>query len=276
MTGLATIACLLEVTTPKPGNVHRGADFEDVTFGDFALSACAIGPVMDRAASRGVGQTVLDAVQATKRWVVTNTNLGSVLLLAPLAAAPASQNLASAVLQVLSNTTAEDSRLVYQAIRLASPGGLGSVAEGDIGGPAPDNIIVAMSLASKRDLVARQYANGFQELFVHALPWFYECLQDHTLAQAIVHLHLKLMHHFPDSLIMRKCGSDIAAESAARAGQVLSAGEPTSSQYRDQLGELDFWLRSDGHRRNPGTTADFVTATLYVALRQDKLRPPLF
>ena len=38
----ASLACLLEVSAPKPGNVHRGADFEDMTFADFAASRFAI------------------------------------------------------------------------------------------------------------------------------------------------------------------------------------------------------------------------------------------
>ena len=84
----ATLACLLEVTAPKPGNVHRGADFEDISFDDFVASAVAIGPVIEKATSHNVGQTVLLAVTATRSFVATNTNLGTVLLIAPLATVP--------------------------------------------------------------------------------------------------------------------------------------------------------------------------------------------
>ena len=84
----ATLACLLEVSAPKPGNVHRGADFEDMTFVDFAISAVAIAPAMENAVRHGVGQAVWEAIQATRALVRTNTNLGTVLLLAPLAAVP--------------------------------------------------------------------------------------------------------------------------------------------------------------------------------------------
>ena len=84
----ATLACLLEVTAPKPGNVHRSADFEDVTFVDFAVSAVAIAPALDNAVRGGVGRAVRDAIAATRALVPTNTNLGTVLLLAPLAAVP--------------------------------------------------------------------------------------------------------------------------------------------------------------------------------------------
>src|SRR3954462_15952610 len=84
----ATLACLLEATAPKAGNVHRGADFDDLTFTDFAVSAVALGPPMDSAAATGVGRAVYDAVAATRTLVATNTNHGMALLMAPLAAVP--------------------------------------------------------------------------------------------------------------------------------------------------------------------------------------------
>jgi triphosphoribosyl-dephospho-CoA synthase len=88
-TGLCVqAACLMEATARKPGNVHRFRDFDDATLMDYLLSAAAIGPVLEGAAGRCVGATVLDAVRATRRVSRTNTNLGIILLLAPLAAVP--------------------------------------------------------------------------------------------------------------------------------------------------------------------------------------------
>ena len=46
---LAQVACLLEATARKPGNVHRYRDFEDLHFLDFLLSATAIAGPLDRA-----------------------------------------------------------------------------------------------------------------------------------------------------------------------------------------------------------------------------------
>src|SRR5881227_1065980 len=88
----ATLACLLEATAPKVGNVHRGADFEDLAFTDFVVSSVAIGPAMEAAATVGVGRAVLEAVKATQACVPTNTNLGMALLIAPLAAVPRSES----------------------------------------------------------------------------------------------------------------------------------------------------------------------------------------
>ena len=86
----AQIACVWEATARKPGNVHRYCDFEDSTYLDYLLSAAALAPVLDRAADRRIGETILDAVRATRRVTRSNTNLGIVLLLTPLASVPLS------------------------------------------------------------------------------------------------------------------------------------------------------------------------------------------
>ncbi len=48
----------------------------------------------------------------------------------------------------------------------------------------------------------------------------------------------------------------------------------TLAAFWDRIGELDFWLRSDGHRRNPGTTADLVAASLFAAIQTGQIQPP--
>jgi triphosphoribosyl-dephospho-CoA synthase len=269
------LACLLEVTAPKPGNVHRGADFEDLTFFDFAASAVAIAPAMEAAAGGRLGQTVLRAVQAARSVSGTNTNLGIVLLISPQAMVPRHQALRPGVKSVLERLDRADSEGVYAAIRSAQPGGMGQVKEADIAGPAPPDLRAAMSLAADRDLVARQYVNGFAEVFDLVLPWLEQGLQaGWSLADTIVHAHLQLMRDRPDSLIARKCGIETAGRAAAWAGRVLAAGGPGEEAYQDAVAEFDFWLRSDHHRRNPGTTADLITAGLFAALRDEIIRPP--
>src|SRR5260221_2300915 len=115
----AQLACILEATARKPGNVTRFVDFDDLTYLDFVLSAAAMAPVMERAAEVGVGRTVLDALRATQRLVAGNSNLGMLLLLAPLAAVPAGAELETGVASVLDRLTIDDSRTVFAAIRLA-------------------------------------------------------------------------------------------------------------------------------------------------------------
>ena len=271
----ATLACLLEVTAPKPGNVHRAADFDDLKFTDFIASAVAIGPVVGRAGGQGVGDTVLESIRATRKVAASNTNLGTVLLLAPMAAVPRDVPIGDGIESVLRSLTPEDSDLVYEAIRLASAGGLGEVDEMDVGSRAPDDLITAMEAAAGRDLVARQYVSGFSTVVDMVVPTLTACRdKGWTLTHSIVWVQMQLMSQFPDSLIARKCGKDVAAKSASMAARVVECGSVDSPDALRRLSDLDFWLRSDGHRRNPGTTADLIAAGLFVALRENRLQAP--
>ena len=271
----ATLACLLEVSAPKPGNVHRGADFDDAKFDDFVIAAVAIGPAMEHAVSQSVGQTVLQSISATQRCAQTNVNLGMMLLFAPLAAVPRTESLAEGIGRILSQLTAADAEDVFAAIRLAKPGGLGKVEKSDVADKAPTNLLDAMQLAAGRDLVARQYVTGFETVFRFAVPWILDGVHHGwPLSDSIVRAHVRLMATEPDSLISRKCGSETAIQAACMAQAVLDAGVPGDEDYHAALADLDFWLRSDGRRRNPGTTADLVAAGLFVLLREGRLPNP--
>ena len=264
----ATLACFLEATAPKPGNVHRGTDFDDLTYPDLITSAIMIGPVMESAPRRRLGETILDAVRATHDAVETNTNLGTILLLAPLAAVPRKQPLDSGVRDVLDRLDAEDSRLVYEAIRMARPGGMGRVDQADVAGEAPADLIAAMRLAAERDLVARQYVNGFYVVFHDVVPAIQSGLdRGWGTSGAIVHAQMTIMSRFPDSLVARKCGKETAQRASDHAAEVLRSGTPNDDAFWQAVADLDFWLRADGHRRNPGTTADLIAAGLFALLR---------
>ncbi len=281
---IAELACLLEVTAAKPGNVHRAADFEDTTFEDFLTSAVVLGQVIDRFAARSVGQTVLAAVQQTRELVGSNTNLGMILLIVPMAKSLALGSLNQQhVRQILESLGPTDARDVYEAIRIARPGGLGSVPELDVGVPsvAPSSLLDGMRLARERDFIARQYANGFEEVFQIGLPKLVEArARFDTLSQAIVFTHVAMMSQFADSLIARKCGAEVAEHSRMLASQAVEklpatdGGAAEMEAFWARVGELDFWLRSDGHRRNPGTTADLIAASLFAAIQSGKLQPP--
>jgi triphosphoribosyl-dephospho-CoA synthase len=272
----ATLACLLEATAPKVGNVHRGADFEDLAFNDFVVSAVAIGPAMEQAAASGVGKAVLEAVKATREVVSTNTNLGMALLFAPLAAVPRAVPLTTeAVHNVLASLTAADSELVYEAIRLARPGGMGRVESMDVADHAPADLLAAMRAAAERDLIARQYGEDFSLVLDVLLPALVGGrARAWSLTDTIIHTHVKLLAEHPDSLIARKCGGEIARRASHIAARVLESGGPGEESYFEALADFDFWLRSDGNRRNPGTTADLIAAGLFAGLREGVLGPP--
>jgi triphosphoribosyl-dephospho-CoA synthase len=272
----ATLACILEAPAPTVGNVHRGADFADLTLHDFLVSAVAIAPAMEVAAEDGVGATVLRAIQATREVVSTNTNLGIVLLLAPLAAVPADQPLTTdAIGQVLKSYAPSDAAAVYEAIRLAQPGGLGKVEEMDVADTPPADLLAAMQAAADRDLIAEQYVTSFALVLDEVVPLLV-ARRTHgwSLTDIIIRTHVALISRYADSLIVRKCGTETARQASAMATDVLAAGEPPAERYYEALADFDFWLRADGHRRNPGTTADLIAAGLFVALRDQRLKPP--
>lgn len=272
---IAQIACILEVAARKPGNVHPGQGFEDTTFLDFLLSASAIAGPMARARELGIGAAVLAAVEATRRVVATNTNLGMILLLAPLATVPESEVLRNGVETVLAATTREDASLVYRAIRLARPGGLGSAGDQDVADEPSVTLVEAMTLAADRDLVARQYALGYGDIFDVAVPSLRTSFEEgRPLEPAIVCCYLRLLAHQPDSLIARKRGSDEAREASRLAKRVLDAGWPDSAEGRSRYDSFDQWLRAEGHTRNPGATADLVSAALFAALRDGTIPLP--
>lgn len=279
----ATLACLLDVTIPKPGNVHRGADFEDMTFLDFVTSAVAIGPIMAAARENSIGETIVQSIRATKSVTKANTNLGIVLLLAPLAKV-ADQiqqgvDLSQCIASSIGTLTPDDSRLCYEAIRLAQPGGMQQKPdEMDINESPPNDLLDAMRLASEWDLVAKQYVNNYEEVL-----WLRSVLVDEVnnrgLTMGVITSHVRMMCEHPDSLIARKGGVPLAIESSHRAQKTLDAiGSHDSETQADDdtsrlaLQDLDFWLRSDGNLRNPGTTADMITAALFISLTEKSLQ----
>lgn len=266
----ATLACIWEATAAKPGNIYRGADFEDATYADFLTSAAVLGPKIALAPTHGVGYAILESVRAIRESVGTNTYLGTVLLIAPLAAVPANEPLLGGVTRILDRLTSDDTRFVYEAIRLTNPGGLGKVDDADVHDDPPAiTLTEVMQLAGDRDLVARQYTNDFADVFAIA-----EQIESTAgaLSERIIRRYLQLLAEIPDTLVARKCGQEMAEQVQYGARRVLFSHR---KDYHAALADFDFWLRADGHRRNPGTSADIIAAALFVLLREDRLEWPV-
>jgi len=268
---LAQMACILEVCAPKPGNVNRMHDFPDSSFEDFLLSAVAIGPAFERVAQCSVGNIIRRATEDTCRLVRSNTNLGMILLLAPLAKAYANAAAPADIRQsldvVLGSLDVEDARQAYAAIRLARPGGLGRVPEADIADEPSITLLQAMVLAKDRDSIAREYAEGFRTTLEIGLPALNEGLsRGADFRGAIVHAYLHILSRVPDTLIARKRDAQTARRISLRAAEVLRLDGIFAPQGRVALEEFDHELRDPGHTLNPGTTADLTTASVFLAL----------
>jgi triphosphoribosyl-dephospho-CoA synthase len=273
------LACLLEASAPKPGNVSPGRHFADTRFEDFLASAAALGVPFATLAQRGMGATVLQAIEATAQWVPSNTNLGMVLLLTPLAYAahaclegepdgaipPA--RLRDALRSRLETTTVEDATFVYEAIRRAEPGGLGRVETEDVAASPSRPLLDVMRLAEHRDDVAREYVTAFDLTFATAAPALLKARQDHLpWDDAIVETYLTLLASRPDTHVQRRAGSAAAVDVSEWAARALAAGGVRTSDGRRTIDAMDLALRDPRNLRNPGTTADITAAAVFVTL----------
>jgi triphosphoribosyl-dephospho-CoA synthase len=262
-------ACELELRAYKPGNVSLHSEGHDMTVEDFRRSARASAPYLtDPVAS--LGQKIFRAVEATRDAVGCNTNLGIVLLAAPLIQAfmtPDPRNsLRDAVKTILLNTTLDDAEWVYRAIRLAQPGGLGEAPEQDVSDAPEVTLLETMQLAASRDSIARQYANYFADVFHMAVPLYHAQLSRWEDEEwAAVAVFVGIISRYTDSHIERKFGAEFSRQISNRmteVGRVLFAS-PLPRINLDVLKEVDLDFKSRGI--NPGTTADLTVATLLAA-----------
>ena len=269
----AQLACVLEVSAEKPGNITPSHDFDDTSYEDMLRSGIELGAELDQAGERSVGETVLAAVRASRGAAGANTNLGIALLLAPLArAALAGGELRERLGDVLRALTVDDARAAYAAIRLAGAGGLDEPVEHDVRDEPRVTLREAMAAAAQRDTIASEYVTDHAVTFELGLPALADALGAGLGARdAIVELALQVLAAVPDTLIARKRGAEAADRVSGGASDVLSAGGVRSAGGRSALTRFDASLRQDGNALNPGTTADLVTAVLFVALLEGVL-----
>jgi triphosphoribosyl-dephospho-CoA synthase len=268
----AQLACLLEVSAPKPGNVSPGRDFHDTRYEDFVASALAIGPALCAAGERPLGATIRAAVEDTGRWTRRNTNLGIVLLLAPLAKAAimADGGLRERLALVLAGTTVADAEDTYAAIRRTQPGGLGRSAAEDVAGVPTVTLRQAMALAADRDTVAREYVTDFAVTFGVGVPAIRAARQSGLgWADATVEGYLAILAGVPDTHVARKLGWPEAKRISDQAAEVVAAGGVRTGEGRAAILALDVDLRDAKNSRNPGTTADLTCAAVFVVILED-------
>lgn len=269
-------ACLAEIRAPKPGNVSIYRAGHGMTARQFEASANAIAAPLT-VAGVSVGERILRAVQATQTTVGCNTNLGIVLLAAPLLCAAQQESTAPdlrlRVRRVLRQLTQQDAELAYEAIRLAKPAGLGSSERHDISERPQVTLLVAMREARNRDSIARQYANGFAGVFDVGVARAREALARFTGEEwAVLSAYLGMLARFPDSHVERKFGSELARQVSFRAAALDTAWQRCDSPQAllPQLLAFDAELKRDGI--NPGTTADLSVASLLALRLQDLLQ----
>ncbi len=294
------LAVLLEVSSyPKPGNVHRTADFKKTRYEHFLASAVAVTPHFKLAAERGImistgkigldqisiGKIIKNAVESVYAWQNDeNTLLGTIILLSPIAVAAGMTfaedsfsivNLREKIRIVVESTTPVDAVAVYDAIKIAKPGGLGKAPKLDVTDSTSKQKILkdqvtlfdVFKIASEYDSITYEWVNNYPITFDLGYPYFTQQLEKtKDVNTATVHTFLKILAEIPDTLIARKAGLAKAKQVSAQAKQVLEMGGLTTQSGKDRLWKLDEKLRDPTHQLNPGTTADIIAAVLAVSV----------
>jgi len=271
-------SCITEIKAFKPGNVSIHSEGHGMEADDFIRSAELISPVMGNP-HLTVGERILQSVQLTMSQVGCNTNLGIILLAAPLAEAAfikkENEFLQQILYKVLDNLTVEDATLAFEAIALANPGGLGDANDHDVRDQATVSLLEAMQAAQDRDRIAWQYSNEYKDIFqdgvntlrMQVLRWKDV---ENRLEWATVACYLNFMAMFPDSHIVRKFDLETAEKIRKQTESVekmIKACENPVVANRE-LRRYDGELKREGI--NPGTSADLTVASL-VALSLEAL-----
>ncbi|MEJ2116956.1 MAG: triphosphoribosyl-dephospho-CoA synthase [Alphaproteobacteria bacterium] len=261
-------ACLAELQALKPGNVHIHAGGHGMMVADFEASAEVSAPNI-AACGASVGERIFSAVKATRALAGQNTNLGIVLLCAPLAAAaeimPPDGDLRTTLREVLAALTVEDAALCFKAIALAAPAGLGDAPEHNVHATPTVSLLEAMRAAAQRDRIAWQYATDFADIFESGLPLAKAMAQAGAdLADIAEHIYWRFLTSIPDSHIARKYGLPRAEEVRAQALALDARLAITADEDKRRAFLLNFDAELKAAAINPGTTADLTVATLFV------------
>lgn len=273
---LAQLAAILETSSFKPGNVDPLHDFRNTDYGDFLSGSIAMGSAIEDSAilgfmagkgeislsEIGIGGNIKKAVSdVRKSHRGGNTHLGIAMLFVPISSAVGiciaknsnfNKSLRKNIKEIIKNSTIDDSINFYNAIKIANAGGLkGKLIERNI----PFHEL--MKISAKKDRIAEELSNGMRVVFYTGLPYlkkFYKESKD--VREAITRTYLQTLAEFPDTLIAKKAGPEIAKKISKNAKLVLKG--------RKNIEDLDRELRSGDNKLNPGTTADIVAASVFV------------
>jgi triphosphoribosyl-dephospho-CoA synthase len=261
-------ACVAELNAPKPGNVHVFAGGHDMEAAHFLAAARASANPLTEP-RQPVGMRIFNAVEASIKVALTNTNLGIVLLCAPLAAAAEQQGrrLREALRRGLDGLDRQDASYAFRAIVRAGPGGMGTEAVNDVRSEPGCTLRAAMAQAEHRDRIARAYVTTFEDIWSLGLPALAKAEAD-QLADwwPVIAVYLEFLAAFPDSHIVRKWGRTEAEWVQKAASAVLAQqrqGRMDQAALLQQLLALDRRIKSRG--LNPGTSADLTVATIFAA-----------
>ncbi|SDA70866.1 triphosphoribosyl-dephospho-CoA synthase [Methanobrevibacter millerae] len=277
---IAQIASALEVSGyPKPGNVHRTRDYDDMVFEDFVISGIVIGDTIRKATTDvdvenpQLGRYILEAVDETDRWIKNNTNLGIVMMITPIAAAAAISDdfdeIRPNIVKLMANTSVDDACDLYDAINIADAGGMGDQDEYDVASDNAKNelrenkqtMYDVLKISAPWDMLAREMTFDMPAVFEIGYPTYHKLKEEKSLNDACVLTFLTILSQVPDTLISRKYGSDEAMKISLMTRDLLKLKD--ADDFDVKLQEFDDYLFENHY--NPGTTADLTAASIFVS-----------
>jgi len=270
------IACCLEVSSFKPGNVHRNKDYDDIKYHHFLNSGVAFGDIIYKASKdpRNIGQYIKLAVIESKKWSPSNANLGIIMLHTPIATTTGQMEefnintLKKEIKNTVKNTTTDDAIAVYDAIEIAMP----NINPPKEGPDAQKNdakqelreknltLYDVFKISSSWDSISYEWTKGFNISFegYNLLNKYYK--QYNNINLATTKTFLNILSNYPDTLIARKKDENTSKMVSDKAKEVLN------NFNEESLLKFDKFLSNEGNKLNPGTTADLIASSLMIFL----------
>ena len=271
------IACCLEVSSFKPGNVHRNREYDDIKYHHFLSSGIAFGNIIYEASqdNKDIGKYIKLAVIESKKWSPTNANLGIIMLHIPIGMSSGkidefNENvLKKEIISTTKNTTVNDAINVYDAIEIAMPN-INPPKEGPDAqkNDAKQELIEknltlydVFKISSTWDSISKEWAEGFNISFkgYKLLNEYYD--EYNNINLATTKTFLSILSEHPDTLIARKKDLDTSKMVSEMAKDILDNGFK-----KEDIEEFDKFLSKEGNKLNPGTTADLVASSLMIFL----------
>jgi len=264
--------CDTEIKSLKPGNVHRYSEGHGMNLKDFLKSSLIISKCLTKN-NLDLGKKILISVNEIQNKIKKNTNLGIILMLSPIATIVqeegviSKEELLKKIKSLIKKQNIKNSIPIFKAISLTSPGGLGFSKKYDVNEPPNTNLYKAMEFAKKKDLIARQYCNGFEDIYKIGIPAYKKFYNKWGKVDwALTGVYLTFLKKFNDSHIVRNKGNKIATSIKKEAKKYYFFLKRNKNLTKIKKKLLIFDKKLKSKRINPGTTADLTVATLLLEI----------
>ena len=260
-------SCKKDIELIKPGNVNLLSSHKDTKAQDYLDSAILSSEELFNQ-NYSLGKRILESVNVTRSQVNVNTNLGIILLCAPVIQSYIDFNnldLREGIKKTLSTTSIKDTHDLCAAINISSPGGLGDSDMYDTASYPNASIKQIMDYSQEYDRISYQYSHNFSDIFDFIIPKLEFLNQRYeSLDISLSLLFIEILAKIPDSHISRKFGDKIAKKTSNNAHDLLKIldREHDPDYLAKALNNLDYEYKKKGI--NPGTTADLLVASLMI------------